>query len=250
MPELLSEKVVAVTEAEQADTTYFFIDREQDRQDKTFPRWNCKMQKLNEKHLLNENDYLILLEIPAVWAKLWRTRFLLDNNIYCPVGQYSEDNFMQWKTLIHHPKMALLPEIMYHYRKNPLSALNEPTKEYSTWFVATYDLIKAMLQETGNYQGEWKQLFLYRKLWQLRATYCDLPAYRRKEYLRMVKDRIGSDEQEYLSQKNELKRRIRVFYYALQGYYFASIENAVRLALRRVEITFRTFCNKWKRKGS
>ncbi|MDR1141197.1 MAG: glycosyltransferase [Planctomycetaceae bacterium] len=266
----LCEKTVAVADSEQADTTYFFIDPKLNTRNtsigvvkyplppsishfninREYFHRSCKIPELIGKHALTKNDYLVLLEVPMVWAKLWRTHFLLDNDICCPVGQYVEDLFMQWKTLIHNPKMALLPEIMYHYRKYPLSTSNEPTKKYLMGFVATYDLIKEMLQETGNYHDEWKDIFLYRKLWHLRAIYSDLPTYRQKEYLHMVKDRIGSDEQEYLSQKNELKRRIRVFYYALQGYYFASIENAVRLALRRVEITFRTFRDQWKRKGS
>ncbi|MDR1270729.1 MAG: glycosyltransferase family 2 protein [Planctomycetaceae bacterium] len=243
----LCEKAVTVADAEQADTTYFFIDRGQKgHQDK----WSYKIPELIGKHALTENDYLILLRVPMVWAKLWRTRFLLDNNICCPVGQYVEDVFMQWKTLIHCPKIALLPEVMYHYRKYPLSTLNEPSKKYLMGFVATYDLIKDVLQKSGNYHGEWKQLFLRRKLWHLRAVYSHLPISRQKEYLHMVKDRIGSDEQEYLSQKNKLNRQVKVFYFALQGSRFAAVENAVYITLRKIEITFRKFRDQWKQRGS
>jgi glycosyltransferase involved in cell wall biosynthesis len=243
----LCEKAVAIADAEQADTTYFFIDRGQKGHQY---KWICKIPELIGKHVLTKNDYLILLMVPMVWAKLWRTRFLLDNNIYCPVGQQSEDVFMQWKTLIHNPKMALLPEVMYHYRKYPLSTLNEPSKKYLMGLTITYDLIKATLQETGNYHDEWKDIFLYRKLWHLRAVYCHLPTYRQKEYLQMVKDRIGQDEQEYLSQKNELKRHVKVFYFALLGSRFAAVENAVYITLRKIEITFRKFRDQWKQRGA
>jgi glycosyltransferase involved in cell wall biosynthesis len=243
----LCENAVAVADVEQADTTYFFIDRGRKRHQY---KWSCKIPELIGKHALTKNDYLILLMFPMVWQKLWRTCFLLDNNIYCPAGQYVEDVFMQWKTLIHNPKMALLPEIMYHYRIYSLSTLKEPSKKNLMGLVATYDLIKEMLQETDNYHDEWKDIFLYRKLWHLRTVYSHLPTYRQKEYLRMVKDRIGSDEQEYLSQKNELKRHVKVFYFALLGSRFAAVENAVYITLRKIEITFRTFRDKWKQRWS
>ncbi|MDR1141195.1 MAG: glycosyltransferase [Planctomycetaceae bacterium] len=238
----LCEKAVAVADTEQADTTYFFGNngRENNR-----GKWSCKIQKLIGKHVLTENDYVILLGIPMVWAKLWRTRFLLDNNIYCPVGQQAEDVFMQWKTLIHNPKMALLPKVMYHYRKHSLSTMNEPSQNYVMGVPVLYDLIKTMLQETGNYRDKWKQLFLYRKLWHLRAVYSHLPTYRQKEYLHTIKDRIGSEEQEYLSQKSKLNRQAKVFYFALLGSRFAAVENAIYITLRKTEILFRKFRDQW-----
>jgi hypothetical protein len=63
----------------------------------------------------------------------------------------------------------------------------------------------------------------------------------------MVKDRFGQDEQEYLLQKNKLKRRVRVFYLALQGSRFAVAENAVYIALYRIGITLQRFRDKWRR---
>ncbi|MDR2754839.1 MAG: glycosyltransferase family 2 protein [Planctomycetaceae bacterium] len=245
----LCEKAVAVADAEQADTTYFFIDHGHYWWNKKYERlyhWGCEVQRLIGK-LLTENDYLLLLEYPVIWAKLWRSSFLLDNDIRCPTGQYSEDTFMHWKALVHRPKMAMLPEIMYHNRRYPLSTNSEPSKKYSMGLPATYNLIKEMLLETGNYHGEWKGLFLYRKLWHLRATYSHLPAYRRAEFLNMVKEQFGQDEQEYLSQKNKLKRPIRIFYRAILGSHFAAIENSVYFALRKAEFIFRKFRDQWKR---
>jgi glycosyltransferase involved in cell wall biosynthesis len=243
----LCERAVAVADAEQADTTYFFMDRGPDSQKEYVHGWSCKMQKLTEKHLLTENDYAVLLKIPTVWAKLWRTCFLRDNNIQCPVGQVGEDTFVQWKTLLCNPKIALLPEVMYHYRNNPLSFMHEPSQKYVMGVPVLYDLIKAMLQEIGHYHSKWKHLFLNQKLIHLRAVYCHVPAYLQKEYLRMVKDRIGSDDREYLSQKNELKRQVKVFYFALLGSRFAAVENAVYITLRNAENMFRKFRNQWKR---
>jgi glycosyltransferase involved in cell wall biosynthesis len=248
----LCEKAVAVADAEQADTTYFFIDRGHywwNRKYKRLYHWGCKVQKLIGKHSLTENDHLLLLEYPMIWAKLWRSRFLLENDIRCPAGQYSEDTFMHWKALVHHPKMALLPEMMYHHRRYPLATNNEPSKKYAMGLPATYNLIKEMLQETNNYHGEWKRLFLYRKLWHFRATYSHLPEYRRTEFLRMIKEQVNQDEQEYLLHKNGLKRHVRVFYYALLGSHFAAIENMVYFALRKTEFVFRKFRDQWKHAG-
>ncbi|MDR2757022.1 MAG: glycosyltransferase family 2 protein [Planctomycetaceae bacterium] len=246
----LCEKAVAIADAEQADTTYFSFDRgKQHTKDRKYSRNVNKLKGLIEKQNLVENDYTILLRYCMVWLRLWRSRFLLDNNIQCPVGQYVEDIYMTWQTIIHKPKMALLPEVMYHWRFNLLSITAEPSKKYILGIPATYDLIKEMLLKTGNYHGTLKTAFLHEKLRLLCWAYNQLPAYRQIEYLRMVKERIGPDEQEYLFQKNSLKRRIKVFYFALLGSRFAAVENEIRIAIRKVETTFRKFRDQWKRAG-
>ncbi|MDR2755433.1 MAG: glycosyltransferase [Planctomycetaceae bacterium] len=245
----LCEKAVAVADAEQADTTYFFFDRGENRNQTKIHCWCCQMENLIGKQNLTENDYTILVRYGMLWLRLWRSRFLLDNDIQCPVGQYSEDTVMSWQTVIHNPKMALLPEIMYHNRINLLSIMNEPSKKYLLGLPATYDLIKETLLKTGNYHSTLKNVFLERKLSSLHWAYTQLPAYRRAEYLRRVKDQIGQDEQEYLSQKNKFKRSVKVFYYALRGSRFAAAENTVRLVLRKVETSFRKFRDQWKRAG-
>jgi hypothetical protein len=242
----LCEKAVAIADAEQADTTYFFYDRGEDQtQANSIHRWSCQMKELIRKQHLTEHDYSILLQ-PMIWLKLWRSHFLLDNDIRCPIGQYSEDTFMSWQTVVLNPKIALLPEIMYHWRLHSLSTGNEPTKKYLMGIPATYNLIKNMLLKTGHYHGVWKNRFLHQKLCGLYRHYKLLPAYRRVEYLRMVKDLLDQDEQEYLLQKNNLKRRVRVFYFALLGLRFAAIENAVYMALRRTGTFFRKLRSKRK----
>ncbi|MDR2757023.1 MAG: glycosyltransferase family 2 protein [Planctomycetaceae bacterium] len=245
----LCEKAVAVADAEQADMTYFLFDRGKKQNRTKIRRRICKLKELIGKQNLTENDYPILLRYCMVWLRLWRSRFLLDNNIQCPVGQYMEDVFITWQTIIHNPKMALLPEVMYHWRFYSLSTSSEPSKKYIWGLPATYDLIKKMLLKTGNYHSTLKTVFLKRKLSSLHWVYAQLPAYRQAEYLRMVKERIGQDEQEYLSQKNKLKRSVKVFYYALLGSRFAAVENTVRIALRKAEIIFRKFRDQWERTG-
>ncbi|MDR3197633.1 MAG: glycosyltransferase, partial [Planctomycetaceae bacterium] len=242
----LCEKTVAVADAEQTDTTYFLIDNGQKRRrdNKRLYLWGHQVAGLIGKDPLIENDYLILLRYPFIWAKLWRTCFLLDNDIRCPTGQYCEDDFMNWKTLVHHPKIALLPKVMYHHRNYSLSTSHEPSKKYLMGVPATLDLIKEMLLETGNYHGMWKRLFLQHKILNFRATYSHLPVYRQAEFLRSVKDRIGWNEQEYLLQKNKLKRHVRVFYYSLMGSRFAAVENTFYIALRKTEILFRKYRDK------
>jgi glycosyltransferase involved in cell wall biosynthesis len=246
----LCEKAVALADAEQADMTYFFWDRvyhKCNQSPQSSYRRDCKIQNLIGKKTLTENDYQILLHYPTLWIKLWRSRFLLDNNIQCPVGQYHDDVFMNWKSLVHNPKLALLSEVMYHYRSNPLSAINELSQKYVMGYPATSDLIKEMLQENGNYHGVWKCLFLYEKLERLSKFYVRLPSNRREEYLRTVKDRFGQDEQEYLFQQNKLKRRTKVFYFALQGSHLAIAENAIYITLYRVGIILQRFRDQWRR---
>ncbi|MDR0705440.1 MAG: glycosyltransferase family 2 protein [Planctomycetaceae bacterium] len=240
----LCEKTVAVADAEQADMTYFFVDR--GRHWCNIRRRGSQIEKVFGIHTLTENDYSILLNYRWIWSKLWRSCFLLDNDIRCPAGQYCEDTFMQWKALIHNPQSVLLPKVMYHFRINPLSASSEPSKKYEMGLPATYELIRKMLRETGNYRDQWKRLFLNQKLEDIRTVYTILPKYRRKEYLRMVKEQFGHDEQEYLSQNKKLKRRVKVFYSALQGSRLAAAEHSVLVALRKADTVLRMIRNKFR----
>jgi hypothetical protein len=154
---------------------------------------------------------------------------------------------MNWKALVHNPKIALLPEVMYHNRINPLSITHEPSQKHLIGYPAMYDLLRETLQRLGHYHGKWKHLFLHKKLEQLRMVYCNLSSNQRVEYLRIIKDRTGQDEQKYLLQKNNLKRHVKVFYFALLGSRFAAVENAVYMALRRTETVFRKLRDQWRR---
>jgi hypothetical protein len=138
----------------------------------------------------------------------------------------------------------LLPEVLYHYRIHPSSAMHEPSKKYLMGKPATFDLIKKILLETGNYHGEWERLFLYSKLTSFHKSYFILPKNQKTEYLRLVKDSLGTDEQEYLLHKNNLKRRVRVFYDSLLGARLAVAENTVYNILLNCENAFRMCRNK------
>ncbi|GHT43732.1 hypothetical protein FACS189443_7280 [Planctomycetales bacterium] len=188
--------------------------------------------KFVKKRPFSEVDRITLADDMFFWSKLWRTRFLLDNDIRCPEGMYSEDNFVQWKALLCRPRLALLPEMMYHYRVN-LTSTMRGTENKAAWDLPKiYDLIKKMLIETDNYHGEWKEIFLQKKLKALRAPYVHVASHRKAEYLRMVREAIGQDETEYLIHNKTLKRQIAVFYRALLGSRCAAIENAAWLTLR------------------
>jgi glycosyltransferase involved in cell wall biosynthesis len=255
----LCEKAVAVADAEQADMTYFFYDRIYhccNQKHKILYHRDCKIPSLIGKHLLTENDYAILLDYGMIWLKLWRSQFLLDNDIRCPTGYSAEDGFMNWKALVHNPKVALLPEAMYHNRINLSSLSHDPSRKYQLGYPAMYDLLKETLQKLGHYHGQWKRLFLNEKLVRLRMAYMayiSLPPNRKKEYqgyIQMLKDQLGQDEQEYLSQKNRLKHHIKVFHFALLGSRFAAVENATIIALRRTVAIFRKLRNKWRHRYS
>ncbi|MDR1962776.1 MAG: glycosyltransferase [Planctomycetaceae bacterium] len=232
----LCEKAVALADSEQADVTYFFYNREFVMKKQTWKRsLKCPFTELNNKALLS---YMM------VWTKLWRSRFLLDNDIRCPAGPYHDDLFIQWKTFICNPKSVLLPKVMYHYRIHPASTFHEPSKKYLMKRPATFDLIKKMLVETGNYDGEWKKLFLHSKLEGLRKFYHNLPKDQKIKYLHMIKDSFGTDEQEYLLHGSDLKRQVRIFYYSLFGSRLAAAENTVYILLRKAEEAIRICRNK------
>jgi hypothetical protein len=185
------------------------------------------------------------------WSKLWRTDFLIGNNLYFPNVNYAEDMIVHWKALTKQPHLALLPEIMYYYRDNPDSLILNPQYGYGKKITDTYHHLKMILCEADKYNGAWKNIFLYMKLHLMFDRYIFFSKTKFADEMFIdIKNSLGNDEREYLNSSKDLSWYVKDFYHALDGSRWAAIKNTTNIILlqmkRKVQHSVRNFKQKLK----
>lgn len=162
-------------------------------------------------------DKISLLRQPAfMWTKLYRTSWLRENHISFPEGLTKQDIPVWWKTVTTAERIAILPERLSFYRQQPNSTSNRKGKSvFSLAYVM--DIVGKQLREDDLYEV-YRNEYLRSRLSLLQGMYdCILPDLK-QEALAMVKERLGEDEQAYISNpQNELSSRVRDFYGMLNG---------------------------------
>jgi glycosyltransferase involved in cell wall biosynthesis len=251
----LCEKAITVAEQEQADMTFFFKQRDYSINIKEIESLT-KIIQHNTTFILEDisfdDCYVFLINLCQPWSKIWRTEFLVKNDLHFPIINYAEDVVVHWNALTKHPHLALLPEIMYFYRENPNSLILNPQHRYGKNITVTYNLLKETLCEAGEYKGTWKDVFLYLKLTKsfdryvffIKTKFAD-------EMLIDIKNSFGNDEREYLNNSRNIPWYIKDFYHALDGSQLAAIKNTINIVLlqmkRSVQYSVRNFGKKLKR---
>lgn len=162
-------------------------------------------------------DKTSLLRQPAfMWTKLFKTRWLRDNHIHFPDGMTKQDIPVWWKTATSAAHIVVLPEKLSYYRQHSSSTSYRKGKSvFSLAYVM--DIVGRQLKEDDLYEV-YRDEYLRSRLSLLQGMYdCILPELK-KEALAMVKERLGEDEQAYISNpQNELSSRVRDFYGMLNG---------------------------------
>jgi glycosyltransferase involved in cell wall biosynthesis len=132
------------------------------------------------------------------WSKLWRTAFIHKNNIRCSEMMPYEDILLNWKGCILANKIALIDEMLYHYRNlRPGSAGAGVHWKYAAIF-AISDEIRNMLKRIGKYD-EYKEVFLAQRLVDffgranVNISKEDLPAY-----LNLVRHVLTDEDKTFL----------------------------------------------------
>jgi glycosyltransferase involved in cell wall biosynthesis len=252
----LCEKAITIAEQEQADMTFFFKQRDYGikiREIEVLTKVIQHSPRFTIENISFDEALIFLISWCQPWSKMWKTEFLVKNNLYFPIINFAEDMFVHWKALTKHPRLALLPETMYFYRENPDSMILNPQRGYGKNITVTYDLLKNILCEAGEYKGMWKNTFLYLKL----KTVFDRYVFFNKtkfadEMLIDIKNSLGDDEREYLNNSKNISWYIKDFYYALDGSRLATIKNRINIILlqmkRKVQHSIRNFGKKLKRK--
>lgn len=218
----LCEKTYAVAENENADMTLFFFHYVPNPDGRIFP--------LEQYHLQHQSladvDKKTLLGHMNAWSKLWKTSFMIDNDITFPEGLCYEDNVAHWKALVLSPKLALVNERLYFHRNNPTSIMNDRQAYNNKDVVAIYECIKEMLLQKGLYKDEWKELFLLEKLNAMYYHYRQTVKKFKPHFLDLIKSSIGEDEALFLHKhkNSNFFRLLRYFYHSLDGNYVSRLK--------------------------
>ena len=134
---------------------------------------NCLFKKhLIPADILNKTEVkkLLLLHsttlIIPVWTKIYRKKFLLDNNIHF-LCNWHEDNFFIFKTLVKTTKFKFMENKIYYYRVNRNNSTMEFLYKNFTYFKLFKDL-KQMLTEEKLFD-QYKDLY-YQYITRLTAS--------------------------------------------------------------------------------
>ena len=204
----LCEKAVTIADRERADMTLFFFHSSK----------NCHhLENFLKKHPFSDLDKLTLACHMAPWNRLWKSAFLLDNQITFPVGVRFEDYVMNWKAIVLAPKLSLLPEKLYHYRITPGSFSQAHSWKSFIERMASHDIVKKILIETKKYDGEWKDAYLHLKLATLFSTYLKVSPHDRDNMLKEIVSRLDNDERDFLKRSRDLHFYARAFYASING---------------------------------
>jgi len=111
-----------VTKAEQsnADIVMFFWSTEFELNSKTLVHL-----KQMQKYDLNDTKCKIsVLCFGDIWNKLWKSDFLINNELFCPEYLNYEAHYPVWKGFILANRIAIVNESLYRYRVRKESIMN------------------------------------------------------------------------------------------------------------------------------
>ena len=157
----LCEKTYTAAEKDNADMTYFFMDIGGRRNKR--PAFETLLENRDIKEIATG----ILVRSTGL-RKLWKSEFILSNNITFPVGLVSQDTFFNWSVLTLSPKLAVVKECLYYYRDNPHSITSKTTIRIAR-YAPIFDLIEKVLHERNLFE-EYSEVFYREKL----IYYCHL----------------------------------------------------------------------------
>jgi len=207
----LCEKVHRKAEETNAPMTVFFYQRENISD--VHPQY--KNITPHGKTTVEEKSQI--LDFHAAWSKLWRTDFLLDNQLYFPEGLTFEDQLVNWLAVTLADKISVIPERLYHYRYHANSIV--ATKgEHTMHVVPIYKKVYEYLLESGHYAA-YRSRFISGKLNMWYCHYHLLPASMKPKFAAMIRDALNDDDRGfYRTAPQELMpEENRLFYEMIDG---------------------------------
>ena len=172
---------------------------------------------------VSSTDKIQLLRRPAFSpSRLLKLSAIRSLGIHFPEGLTKQDIPVHWKLVTCFDRIEILPEYFLYYRVQPNST--SARKDASVFSLAyVMDIVGKQLKDDNLYEV-YRDEYLRSRLSLLQGMYdCILPDLKQKA-LAMVKERLGKDEQAYISNpRNELSPRVRDFYGMLNGNRMASI---------------------------
>ena len=200
----LCEKTYRKTEATGASMTVFFDQRPKVR----------KILSITPGDKTTKEEKLPFLDFPSAWSKLYRTDFLLDNKLYFPEGLVFEDNLVNWQAVTLAEKISIIPEYLYHHRRN-FGSITQTWGEHALHMIPIYEKIREYLLESGYYPA-YRNKFLSMRLNVWFRHYRNLPASLQQRYTTMIREVLNDDDREFC-RSAQCKKIVRLFYAMIDG---------------------------------
>ena len=200
----LCKKTYCKAEESGASMTVFFDHR----------RSNKVIQSIPASDKTTVNEKLPLLDFPSVCTKLWQTDFLLGNKLYFSEGLAFEDNLVNWQAVTMAKRISIVPERLYHYRRN-LGSTTQTRGEHYLHLVPIYDKIREYLIESG-YYTDYRDSFVSMKLNVWFRHYRNLPASLQPKYTVMIHEVLTEDDRKFC-RTAQCKNIVKLFYAMIDG---------------------------------
>ena len=183
-----------------------------------FQKWKEKrIRAIPSDDKITTEDKLPLLGFPSACNKLYRTDYLLDNKLYFPEGLAYEDNLVNWKAITSANRISIVPERLYHHRRN-FDSITRTAGEHWMDLIPIYNKIGEYLLASG-YYAAYRNKYISMKLDVWFRHYRNLPASMKPDYAAMVRESLTADDREFYrtAPKKQLRNIARLFYAMLDG---------------------------------
>ena len=231
----LCEKTYHKAEESGASITIFFSQRDRKK----------KVRSITPHEKTSMEEKLPFLDFPAVWNRLYRTDFLLGHKLYFPEGICFEDNLVNWQAVTLADKIAVVPERLYHYRRNS-GYTTRMWGEHNLHYVPIYNKIRDYLLESG-YYAAYREKFISMKLDVWYHHYRNLPVSLQTRFSAMIRESLTADDREFYrtASKEQCKTVVRLFYAMLDGDKTAAwkfhIVHTIKQVMRTPELLLKRF---------
>ena len=181
--------------AEQTDADIIYFSMAKTKYDTHSPKFQKDMPEIR---ILPEERSDLLLYFNSTWLKLWRSDFLLENEITFSKGRRPYNDVAQnWKGIVLADKIATLDEELYHRSIRKGSYQQTLDKSHFSIIDIIND-IQNMLVETGKYEM-YKNVFIPHKLLSFRRTYLKLPMKYRRELRKLICQSLTEQDREFVA---------------------------------------------------
>ena len=233
----LCEKTYCRLESTGADVVFFYFNeidalgQEIHFTDSSwFCQWSTATQQASE--LFNFSC--------APWTRVVRTSFFLNLGVRFPEVFLPEDLYMHWVLLANEPRVELIQEKLYHYRRLATSLMGK-MGEYVAKDCLACSLIKDYLRNVGKYE-QYRTALLVRKLNAAHRYYPNLRKDVQPNAIRWFRESLDEEERDFYrtAPKELLSKTARLFYEMIDGgtkevvmyYYHVQISPIVQMPER------------------
>lgn len=125
------EKMIAAIERYDCDFVECRWDMAKDEQHKTPVKKLGKPGYLDLSNPTTKSEFIgIQIGLTALWNKVFKKSFLIDNDIFCPEQIRYEDIFFCYLAFLYAKSYYRIDEALYHYFVNPEGTVQRRSQEY------------------------------------------------------------------------------------------------------------------------